>query len=197
MKKPMITAGIFLTLFAFLSAGCRSVKLKVQYDDVRTGMFENNRTNLIDKFFSIKRNLTTTEDLERLGFKLKAKNLRVVVGINAFREVFGQDVFRDSDINELTKSFQELNLYTLYEIPYKSITNVSDRIYWSKKVTIEKGYDDMYSIVTRSNLVIYAAPRQVYKDTKRIDKAFARGLIEIIGELSGSLGAAGTASKFQ
>lgn len=182
-----------MTVLAFLSVGCQAVKLKVQHQDVRTGMFGNNRSNLIVNFSSIQRGVTTTEDLEKSGFKLNAKNLRVVVGISAFREVFGPDVFRNFDYKELTESFPELNLYTLYEVPYKDITIVSDRIYWSKKTTTERGYDDMYSIVTKSNVVIYAAPRQVFKDTRNIDKAFAKGLIEIFGEFGG---VAGTAAKF-
>jgi hypothetical protein len=125
-----------------------------------------------------------------LGFDLKAKNVQTFTGVPAFRELFGPDVFRNAidSNNGFDKRLPEYNSYTLYQIPYKDTLTTSDRVYMNKKTTTTVGWDSLYSIVLHNDVVIYAAPREVFLDQLQSDRRIAGGPIDLLQEIGGVLG---------
>lgn len=190
MKPRIVLMTVFCLVVILAGSGCESARKRTKMDKNKTGLFSDNREVLAKKFESIVRGKTHKKDLEALGFDLTAKNIQTFTGVPAFRELFGPDVFRNAldGNNKMDNRLPEYNNYTLYQIPYKDTKVTSDRIYMNKKTTTTVGWDSLYSIVTHNDVVIYAAPKEVFLDQIQTDRRIAGGPIDLIGEIGGTLG---------
>lgn len=187
--KRLIYA-VLATAVALSVCGCANVRKKTSRDKVYPHMFSNDLSLLLTNFARIKRGETTREDLKRMRFDLKAKNVREIEGVGAFRELFGQEAFRNVDPEKFERLLPELNLYTLYEIPYKDVTVVSDRLYVNRQKTVKQGPDTMFTIIVRNGLVVYAGKREVHNDTEEYRRRFLGGIVDVLGEFGGAISSA-------
>ncbi|MEN9613764.1 MAG: hypothetical protein RLZZ347_71 [Candidatus Parcubacteria bacterium] len=190
MKSRIVAVALCSLFILTLGTGCESARKRTKLDRNKTGMFSNDRQVLKEKFEGIVRGKTTLTDLEWAGFDLKSRNVQKFTGVPAFRELFGPDVFRNAIDGNVgfDKRLPEFNSYTLYQIPYKDLTVTSDRIYMNKKVTTTVGWDSLYSIVLHNDIVIYAAPREVFMDQLQTDRRIFGGPIDLLQEIGGMLG---------
>lgn len=188
VRNKLAILTLVLFSLSIIQTGCATIRKKTQKKDVKTGMFDNNREELERRFGKIVQGQTRTADLSTLGFELGAKNVQVFSGVPAFRELFGQEAFRNMIGNDFNKHLPEYNRYTLYQIPFQDTLVTSDRIYLNKKTTTTVGWDIVYSIVIHDDLVVYAAPRAVFYNQSQKDVAFLSGLIAILQEIGGSVG---------
>lgn len=169
-------------------SGCTKLRKRVEKDRTVPEMFGNDHAKIAAEFEKIARGKTTRDELEQMGFDLKAKNVQILVGVPAFRELFGPDVFRNMEQNGFDRRLPELNRYSLYQIPFKDTLKTSDYFYINKKTTTLVGWDTMFTIVLHDDLVVYAAPRKVYRDETKVDRAFLQGLLEIFGRMGALVG---------
>lgn len=190
MKARIVSVALCGILGITLGTGCESARKRTKVDRNKTGLFSDDRAVLARKFEGIVRGKTTKAELTAMGFDLNAKNIQGFTGVPAFRELFGPDVFRNAidGNNGFDKRLPEYNSYTLYQIPYKDTLVTSDRIYMNKKVTTTVGWDSLYSIVTHNDVVIYAAPKELFLDQLQTDRRVFGGPIDLIGEIGGTLG---------
>ncbi|OHA35039.1 MAG: hypothetical protein A2928_04030 [Candidatus Taylorbacteria bacterium RIFCSPLOWO2_01_FULL_45_15b] len=173
---------ICLFAIAGASVGCKSVRIRTKHEDVRTGLFGNDREKLIENFKKILPKQTRLADLTVLGF-VETNNVLRIPGVAGYQRIFGEEMFRDGDGKKLADGLAEFNDFLLIEIPYRDITNNSDRIYISKKDTHIRGWDITLQIGLRGDLVVYRTdPNAVYRDTYESDRAFLKGIIEFMGE---------------
>jgi len=176
----MKTAALLLVVLC--SVGCSSTGHKT----AKTGMFDDNLETLLENFRKVENGKTNLNDLGVMGFNLRAKNIDYFQGVPAFKEIYGQEAFRNFDPNNLTKMLPEFNRYTLYRVPFKDITTVSDRFYFSTKESLKTGDDVTLSIVTMDDkTVIYHAIQHIRVDEKEVDYAFASGLLIVLNDILG------------
>ncbi len=178
------------TLAATALCGCESVRKRKKIVKVMPNVFDNDPTKLAEAFKKIVWKKTTRQELEVMGFKLGTKNVPIVVGVPAFLELFGKEAFRNMEQNGFLDRLPELNRFSFVQFPFQDTLETSDRIYLNKKTTTFVGWDMMFTIVMHDDLVVYAAPRHVYHDETRVDKAFLRGLIEFFSEIGQVVGIA-------
>ncbi len=171
-----------LLLAILISVGCSSTGRKI----TKTGLFSDNLDILLENFKKVENGKTNLNDFGVMGFNLRARNVDYFQGVPAFKEIYGQEAFRNFDPNNLTKMLPELNRYTLYRIPFKDINIVSDRFYFSTKETVKTGDDVTLSIVTMDdNTIIYHAIQHIRVDELEVDYAFASGLLVILKDVIG------------
>ncbi|OGZ54451.1 MAG: hypothetical protein A3B25_00740 [Candidatus Ryanbacteria bacterium RIFCSPLOWO2_01_FULL_48_26] len=181
---PVIVATVFL------SSGCASVRKKTVHQRVVTGLYDNQLDVLTTNFSRIKERKTTRTELEKMGFTLKnVPNMKVLEGVPAFEELFGKEGFRNLDLEKSVDILRELGLFTLYKIPYKDVTTVSDRIYMNRQKTTVKGPDSMFTIIVRDELVVYSKKNLLFNDTVEQRKRILGGPIDLIGEAGGAVSA--------
>lgn len=188
MKTRIVLATLCGLLVIMSGTGCESARKRTKLDRNKTGLFSDNREVLAEKFKTIVQGKTTAEELRAMGFNFSAPNVQTFTGVPAFRELFGQEVFRNIEANGFDKRLPEYNRYTLYQIPYKDTLTTSDRIYLNKMKTTTVGWDALYSVVLHNDVVVYAAPKEVFLDQLLTDRRLFGGPIDLIRELGGAIG---------
>jgi len=179
MKTLML--GILLS--TLLISGCKSsIFIRTKYQDTRTGLFGNNREELLAAFEKIEKGKTTKEDLGAIGLSI-TNNVEIFEGVPAFKELFGQEAFRNLDPLKFEEYLPEYNRYSLIQYPYKQLEIKSDRVYINRRKIHTFGWDIMLTVVLRDDIVIYSAPRKVFWDKMDNDKAFLQGLVDIIEDI--------------
>lgn len=194
-----------LTLFvSVLLFSCTITKV----NEVKTGLFGNDLEKLsaaYERVDQLERGKATRKDVEKIleieFQKRLPSNVERVPGPQTFRRVFGDNVFHGAlaeltnkpDDIALQKKIKELlfemNRYRAYFIPFKNITAVSDRFYFSRKENHRQGDDLSIVIVFRNDgkndVLFYGDYQYVKIDSKDSESAFAQGILEILQQYVG------------
>lgn len=173
-------------LVLIVAQGCVAAMKRTKVEQVKTGL---SHEQLMAVFAKVEKHKTTKADLEKMGVKFSDKNIQKIQGAAAFRELFGQDVFRDGDMAKMEGQLSKLDHYLLYQIPFKDVTTVSDRIYLNKKVTTVKGQDTSLNILFKDNIVEYVAEKSVTYDSRQEDRRTLGGLVDLFGEVGSAASA--------
>jgi len=177
-----------LCAMILVGSGCAGARKRTTHQRVVTGLFGNRLDTLMTNFARIKERETTREELRGMGFTLeKVPNMKVFEGVPAFEELFGKEWSRNIDPQKIPELLQELGLYTLYQIPYKNVTNTADRIYMNRQKIQVQGPDAMFTIIARDGKVVYAKKNLLYNNTVEYRKRIGGGLIDFLGEVGGAV----------
>ncbi len=186
-RQTALCAAI-MTIAILTGTGCKSIKLKTTHQKVVTGLYGNQLDVLATNFSRIKERETTQAQLEELGFKLEnVPNMKVLEGVPAFEELFGKEGFRNIDLMKSVELLHELGLFTLYQIPYKDVTTVTDRVYMNRQRITVQGPDMMFIIIVRDGLVVYRKKNLIVNNTVEFRKRFLGGPIDLINEIAGPI----------
>ncbi len=110
------------------------------------------------------------------------KNVKVIRGATAFRELLGQEVFRNINHEEFQKLLPDLSRYTMYQMPWIDVSTVSDRFYMNKQKIEKSGYDVMLTVILYDDIVVYKGSIEVNNNTLEYKKALFSGIIAVLGE---------------
>lgn len=180
MRKTAVLPLFFLLTLP----GC----VVTREDDMRTGLFENNIRELIKAFDKTKHG-QTKEEIERLGFNFSAYNIKSLPGVDALREIYGEEGWREilrgiswsaeNAAERNDKILEAFNAYVLYIIPYRLVITKEDRIYLNKKEIKIKGDDLTIKFLFKKDKLIYKTHSYVRLDEEKVEKAFLLGLIKL------------------
>ena len=100
--------------------------------------------------------------------------------------IFGSNVFQGAvdSPEDIDKLLAELNQYNLIIFPHKDVAQYEDRFYFSRKETHEKGITVNVFIVLKNNQVVYCAKDIEKIDRHQAEKAFAEGVLKLLGKIS-------------
>jgi hypothetical protein len=182
--RSIVHLALLISIIAvILVSGCGTNNPTKRFHTVRiqTGLFNDNPDELLKKFNQIKEKETTRRQLRKMGFDEDAKNVVIDQGVEGLKKIYGPNYFDGTgrDKTDTKKDLSEHTRYVLISIPYKDLLIKSDRIYLNKKKTETKGLDMVLSIVLYDDVVIYRAPRKVYRDETEVDRAFLQGLVDL------------------
>ncbi|MDP3901781.1 MAG: hypothetical protein Q8Q37_02305 [bacterium] len=187
MKKIGFVVMMIMICLPFIT-GCTSTNHAI----TQTGLFDNDLDKMMLAYRQIEYGQTTKVDLENLGFDFEAVNVTHYSGPEAMREIFGDQMFNsvfnnaESDVVlEMDCMLIDFNRYEMYSVPYVDMVTKSDRFYFSEKKNSRKGVEVHLSLVLKDKTVVYAGDRRVRVDEKGADSAFAAGLFDAVGDVSG------------
>ncbi len=191
IRATNVILAMLIGAVAFAGVGCMSVKKRVNRQAVFTdGFGKDKRELLITSFATIELKKTTLTELHEIGLK-PGKNVKVIRGATAFRELLGQEVFRNINHEEFQKLLPDLSRYTMYQMPWIDVSTVSDRFYMNKQKIEKSGYDVMLTVILYDDIVVYKGSIEVNNNTLEYKKALFSGIIAVLGEfgqaVSGSL----------
>ncbi|MBI2025127.1 MAG: hypothetical protein HYT03_03525 [Candidatus Harrisonbacteria bacterium] len=167
-------------LILILLVGCT----RTEHKERKTGLFDNDLTRFLEHFQKIENGKTNLNDLGVLGFDLRAHNIELIEGVDAFKTIYGPEAFRNIDPSKMREMLADFNRYKLIRIPYRNIVTVEDRFYFSTKEEIKTGDDVNLSMVIMDNqTVIYHAVQHLKINEREVDYAFAQGLLDIFEDL--------------
>ncbi len=178
----MKALALAVALLGAAVSGCTSVRT----DTTETGLFENDPDKLVSAFEYLEEKTSngerlTLEDLECLGFNLKAPNIEDMPGPTALKRIFGDTVFLDekgaarADVN-----LSEFAQYRGYTIPYRRIETTTDRFYMSEYEQLQKGVQLQILLLLKKEKLCYCELRAVRLDTYYSHNAPLEGLIALI-----------------
>jgi len=168
--------------FVLLFAGCTITRT----NNVTSGLFDDDPEVLLEKYKLIIPYQTSVSGLKEIGFDLNAPNVKQVPGAEAIKLIFGSNVFQGAvdSPEDIDKLLAELNQYNLIIFPHKDVAQYEDRFYFSRKETHEKGITVNIFIVLKNNQVVYCAKDIEKIDRHQAEKAFAEGVLKLLGKLS-------------
>lgn len=175
-------ALVAVALLSAAATGCTSVITST----VETGLFENNPEKIVAAYENLEKRklgdeIITFQDLEHLGFNLKAPNVETVPGTFALKRIFGDAVFRDKNgVEKPDINLEEFSKYRGYSIPYQRIEITSDRIYLSELEVLQKGSQVQIFLLLKQDKLCYCDLRAVTIDTRYSHYALLEGLIVAI-----------------
>jgi len=184
MNKMMVAV---VGLLAGVMTGCKSYDMTV----VKTGLFQNNLQAMFKSYDEIRPGVTTRGELQdKLGFNLRAPNVREIQAKDAMKLMLGENYFQVAyNIQSKIEDFvMYLNEYSMYVVPYKELLKVEDRFYVSTRKETLTGPDAEFYFVFKGDVLIYRAKnfRQVQEDRKHT--AFLQGLfpwLKIVKDVKG------------
>ena len=172
-----------IALVLVTAIGCTSTKIST----VETGLFENNPDKITAAYDELKKQVRsgkviTKEELECMGFDLRAPNIELVPGPDAFSRIFGGEFFLDkAGIGKLPSSFQELSRYQGYSIPYQELKTTADRIYISTQEIWRRGIQMKILVILKDDKsVCYHEMESLHVDTYMSRHAPLEGIITLI-----------------
>lgn len=170
-----------LVILALVATSCTSTRT-IQ---IETGMFENDPDKILGTYEAVagrsNDEVLTKQDLERMGFDLKAPNVESIAGPIALKRIFGSLVFENSrGENSPTTLPEKFSDYRGFAIPYRNIVLTTDRIYFSTRNVFKQGHQLMIFVLFKGNFLCYHDIYAVKIDAYESRHAFAEAIFFII-----------------